>query len=115
MQTTDMSYARVPNGTGSFLIQSPTFNGNNDAVTTEEIKDTATFDIYPNPTHGLLTVQFENMDSDYKLLQIFDGTGRLLKEINVNQSQFQVNLTDLGEGLFILKYGELSKRVLLLK
>ena len=115
MQTTDMSYARVPNGTGSFLIQSPTFNGNNDAVTTEEIKDTATFNIYPNPTHGLLTVQFENMDSDYKLLQIFDGTGRLLKEINVNQSQFQVNLTDLGEGLFILKYGELSKRVLLLK
>lgn len=28
-QTTDMGYARVPNGTGNFVIQSPTYNANN--------------------------------------------------------------------------------------
>ena len=114
-QTTDMAYARVPNGVGSFVTQSPTFNGNNDVVSTTSVEIVEVFNVFPNPTHGLLTVKFENIDGDYNLLQIYDGTGRQLREINVNQSQFQVNLSDLGEGLFILKYGEQSKQVLLLK
>ena len=32
-QQTDMGYARVPNGTGNFIIQDPTFNLNNDENT----------------------------------------------------------------------------------
>ena len=31
-QQTDMGYARVPNGTGPFVIQSPTFSNNNVSV-----------------------------------------------------------------------------------
>ena len=30
-----MGYARVPNGTGSFFIQSPTFSNNNDLVSSQ--------------------------------------------------------------------------------
>ena len=34
-QQTDMGYARVPNGTGPFLIQSPTFSNNNDLLSSQ--------------------------------------------------------------------------------
>jgi len=39
-QQTDMGYARVPNGTGPFVIQSPTFSNNNDLLSSQlEYKD----------------------------------------------------------------------------
>ena len=34
-QETDMGYARVPNGTGPFIIQSPTFSSNNELVSSQ--------------------------------------------------------------------------------
>ena len=41
-QIADMGYARVPNGTGDFIIQIPTFNYNNNNITSSselELKD----------------------------------------------------------------------------
>ena len=41
-QIADMGYARVPNGTGDFIIQNPTFNYNNNNITSSselELKD----------------------------------------------------------------------------
>ena len=39
-QQTDMGYARVPNGIGPFVIQSPTFSNNNDLLSSQlEYKD----------------------------------------------------------------------------
>ena len=34
-QQTDMGYARVPNGIGPFVIQSPTFSSNNDLISSQ--------------------------------------------------------------------------------
>ncbi|MFK7947884.1 MAG: CotH kinase family protein [Saprospiraceae bacterium] len=114
-QTTDMGYARVPNGTGNFVIQAPTYNGNNDVVSTEGVEQLEQFQLFPNPTHGILNVTLENDGSDFELFEVFDATGRKLREINVSNQQFQVDLSDLGEGLYVLKYGETVKRVLILK
>ena len=39
-QQTDMGYARVPNGTGPFVILSPTFSNNNNLLSSQlEYKD----------------------------------------------------------------------------
>ena len=39
-QQTDMGYARVPNGSGPFVIQYPTFSNNNDLLSSQlEYKD----------------------------------------------------------------------------
>lgn len=114
-QTTDMGYARVPNGTGNFVIQAPTYNGNNDVVSTEGVEQLDEFKLFPNPTHGLLNVTLESDGFDFELFEVFDATGRQLRTINVSSQQFQVDLSDLGEGLYVLKYGETVKRVLILK
>ena len=65
-QQTDMGYARVPNGTGPFLIQSPTFSENNNLVSSQ--------------------IEYLN---DNKLIKIVDILGR---EISSNHKGFQLNI-----------------------
>jgi spore coat protein CotH len=57
-QTTDMGYARVPNGTGDFVIQPPTFGANNDLLNAvEDLAAHAVVDIYPNPASGAVFIK----------------------------------------------------------
>ena len=59
-QQTDMGYARVPNGTGNFIIQYSTFAYNND----------------------LSSYQDEFSDSNKKIIKIVDILGREIKDLN---------------------------------
>tara|TARA_B110000285_G_scaffold159560_1_gene178047 strand:+ start:735 stop:1547 length:813 start_codon:yes stop_codon:yes gene_type:complete len=114
-QTTDMGYARSPNGTGNFIIQTPTYNGSNDGVSTNSVLRVEEFSMFPNPTSGLLNVILESDSYDYGIFEVFDVTGRKVEEISVTSPQFQLDLSTFGEGLYMMKYGETVKRVLILK
>ena len=49
-QTTDMAYARIPNGTGDFVIKQPTFNDNNENTpASEDIETISILHVFPNP------------------------------------------------------------------
>ncbi len=72
---TDMGYARVPNGSGPFVEQTPTFAATNDLFST--VHGTAAgvaFEAFPNPTAGALTVRCAAPTD----LELLDATGRLL-------------------------------------
>ena len=58
-QEADISYARIPNGTGDFMFRTATFNENNDN-STSSISEVELLDvkIYPNPVRDMLTVEF---------------------------------------------------------
>ena len=54
-QSSNMSFSRMPNGLGPFVIQYPTFNKNNNLSTViDDIQHT--LNIYPNPTSSEFTV-----------------------------------------------------------
>jgi hypothetical protein len=55
--------------------------------------------IYPNPTNGLLNINYIN--NKVKKAQLFDTTGRVVKNINVNSSM--VDLKNIPRGLYILQ------------
>ena len=56
-QESDMGYARVPNGTGPFVIQGPTFNANNNSTAAvDELDRRIHFAAYPNPVNDQLTM-----------------------------------------------------------
>lgn len=76
-QQTDMGYARVPNGTGPFVIQSPTFSNNN----------------------NLLSSQLEYKD-DRQLIKITDVLGRDLN----SDSQQSILLYIYDDGSIEKKY-----------
>lgn len=81
-QVTDLGYARVPNGTGPFRIQDPTFEANNNTVASIETLDQSdiALTLYPQPSSGVLTVSYRSSGSETGSLALFDIFGRLLKQ-----------------------------------
>lgn len=52
VQSPDMGFARMPNGSGSFVIQSPTYNLNNNNTSTEEMDTPLLISLFPNPANN---------------------------------------------------------------
>lgn len=100
-QGNDTAYARIPNGTGDFVQQAPTFNANNEImiathdVTAQEIK------IYPNPAEGMVNIEVDPtlVHADYF---ISDITGRLLTKGNLSYTINTIDLSRLMSGNYFL-------------
>lgn len=63
LQETDMGYARIPNGTGNFLIQVPTFAANNEGPSSIAVLPDSQRMIYPNPSHHGFHISFSSPSS----------------------------------------------------
>ncbi|MBZ9651690.1 T9SS type A sorting domain-containing protein [Psychroflexus montanilacus] len=60
----------------------------------------AEFKAFPNPTRGSWNIQTtENMKS----IQVFNVTGRLVKEVQLNASEAQINSNGLSSGIYLAK------------
>jgi len=82
-QTADMGYARVPNGTGVFVIQEPTFNFNNDSILgisdeTAISPGISLFQNYPNPFSQETTIKYQIADALQVQVKVYDLYGREL-------------------------------------
>ncbi|MBV6405407.1 MAG: CotH kinase family protein [Flavobacteriales bacterium] len=96
---TDMGYARVPNGSGPFVVQAPTFAANNDLGAAVPEGDAITaLAAWPNPTTGALTVR-SSVPSD---LELRDATGRLLWTGRINGTE-EMDLTGWPAGGYVLR------------
>jgi len=103
-----MGYARVPNGTGNFVIQSPTFNANNEVLSTSA-QDWATMvKIYPNPTSSQLTIS-----SDLIALQsvaVYNLQGqRLIEQQAEGQNKLVLELQGLANGIYLVELNQAIK------
>ncbi|MFN0013947.1 MAG: CotH kinase family protein [Saprospiraceae bacterium] len=111
-QQTDMGYARVPNGTGNFIIQAPTVGTNNNTVSTSEAEYASVgLTLTPNPTAGVFTVRLERT-LDGQPIQVSDMAGRLL----FSQVPFGLTTDVSGQnwpaGMYIVRYaGEVQRLV----
>ena len=102
-QTTDIGYARIPNGSGNFVAQAHTFNANNEGNTaTESFALPIEISAYPNPTGGSLQVLISNLVGESSLM-LFNQLGELI----IQKQAFNDNILDLSDlpaGIYILKY-----------
>ncbi|MDQ3099895.1 MAG: CotH kinase family protein, partial [Bacteroidota bacterium] len=80
-QTADLGLARVPNGTGPFVIQSPTYAMSNEFnVGITASAAAIDLSIFPNPANQLLTL----VSHDQLNVSIQDATGRQLWSGQIN-------------------------------
>ncbi len=114
-QTTDMGFARVPNGAGNFVIQAPTFNANNNSVgLSEQFKDVNNLVLFPNPT---ATQTFS-----VRLSELIDGapicisslTGQILLEQVPDGLETTVQLRNWAPGIYLVQYGPAVKQLVVL-
>ncbi len=110
-QTTDMGYARAPNGTGPFVIQSPTFNASNNVTAIFSPEEQAPgISVAPNPAHGQMTIVTRNLAIDTRLI-IRDITGRPVVETNAMPSQ-QIDVSHWPAGMYLLTAGQVSIKII---
>ena len=109
-QTTDMGYARNPNGTGNFVIQSPTFNTFNSATGIEDKKGNSAFQFYPNPAEKILYIE----SSEPTLLNIYDALGQLISTKSINGKAI-LDLNHFNSGIYFLQAFETRHKLLIVK
>jgi hypothetical protein len=61
-----------------------------------------TLTIFPNPANDRITITRDN--NDPLSLSIYDNKGSLVKTAEIEQDQNQVNIADLDNGVYILKF-----------
>ena len=81
-QNPDMSFARSPNGTGSFIELIPSYNANNDHAQSTTLNQ-VDFKCFPNPVNNFLKVTYSSSFKGH--LKLCDIGGKCLKEIKVSQ------------------------------
>lgn len=113
LQQDDIGLARVPNGTGPFVIQGATFNGNNDVASVKALTKTNSVLIYPNPANNYFTISFsENSERQYEVLNTM---GQTIRKSISSSNVAQVNTSDWSSGVYIFRSGGISKKVVISK
>ena len=98
-QSTNVAYARVPNGTGDFVFQTPTFNKTNDIDAVFNI-DNNMFNIYPNPVSDQLNIELAETNG---LVKVLDQNGKTVLEKNITTQSGALNISGLKSGLYIIQ------------
>ena len=113
-QTANLGFARVPNGTGSFVIQNPTFNANNSPLSNANFnQEKQDLLIYPNPAKSIVNVQIPTLVENQKI-KIYNQLGQLVIE-NEALNQTNIDISNLNSGAYLLNYAETTKKIVLLK
>ena len=111
-QTTNISFGRYPNGTGSFIPMNTSFGyiNNNDPLSVIQVEQPShpVLLYYPNPSDATLYLTFEGVRD----ISITDLTGRVLYH-KTHTTSFSVATADWHEGIYILHAGKQNAKLLI--
>lgn len=111
-QTTDMGYARVPNGTGPFVIQLPTFNSfNGNSTGINDLTTVSEFIVYPNPATNTLNIVFDQ-NVPNETIKIYSIVGELVFETQAKTS-LQIDISNYQSGVYVIKYRQKFKKIII--
>ncbi len=109
-QQTDMAYARVPNGTGNWVIQKPSFKASNSLVTSVETSPTRSKAmVYPNPVSSKLTIHLAQGNTTPTAC-LFDLSGKVILTIPLT-SGGEVDIGYLTKGIYLLRIGSETVKI----
>ncbi|MCE3280532.1 MAG: C-terminal target protein [Bacteroidetes bacterium] len=113
-QSTDKTYGRYPNGTGSFATLNPTFNStNSEPISVEETHPLLfSLKLFPNPANELLNIEYEAMG--IHAFYIYNSIGELIRQGNINNSA-TLDLNAFSEGMYFIRIHNISKRFIVTK
>ncbi|MFZ4426878.1 MAG: CotH kinase family protein [Saprospiraceae bacterium] len=113
-QEADRGYARVPDGAGSFRIQSPTFGASNELATAlvRPHPLPGALEIYPNPTSSRFVVKVPGARTD-RLLEVFDSGGSAVLRRQALEENI-LDTTSWPAGLYFIRCGNAAGRVIVM-
>jgi hypothetical protein len=112
-QESDLAWARVPNGSGPFKQQAPTFKDNNEnASSTQDIANAVpTFYLSPNPAHTQVIIRVPEI-LEGQSMQVFDVLGRSKMMLQPQGTYTSVSINDWAPGVYWVHYGGKIEKLL---
>lgn len=104
-QTPDVSYGRIPNGTGPLVFMEPTPGASNAPDATEDPRFPDPLVIYPNPFNKEFDFSINESEGMTARWQLTDASGKVLLEQNqwMASEKITVEASHLRNGVYILK------------
>ena len=111
-QSADISYGRLPNGTGDFQLMSPTFNAKNTGSTNTNDASNHALNLllYPNPTDGVINIELIDSKSAHNSLVIYDLNGKVMYADEIG-SYMHVDVSGWNSGMYVVRVGSGVRRV----
>ncbi|HRH66734.1 MAG TPA: CotH kinase family protein [Bacteroidia bacterium] len=111
-QVTDYGYARVPNGTGNFVIQTPTFAANNNLNTGISDFQTATpsISVFPNPASAVVNIRMNECSGQQ--LEIYNPVSQLIVQSS-GKSFVALNTESFSNGIYIVRCGSIVQKLMI--
>lgn len=103
-QTTDISYGRLPNGTGDFQLMSPTFNAENTGTTStlELAPETVVLKAYPNPADHMFYLEIHGEEQKERLVSVYHLNGTIIYQ-NTIFEKTNIDASDWAAGMYIVR------------
>ena len=113
-QQENVSFGRLPNGTGSFTFLAPTFAAINESEVFLSVEPTVinNFNVYPNPAVNQITISLSFTPSD-TTYEIISYSGQTVKKGIVNSQKTTIDLGSLSSGIYLIKVGNIIKKLVL--
>jgi hypothetical protein len=106
----DQGFARVPNGTGNFIIQDPTFSGNNNLVSLpENIVAVTGLYVFPNPATDFIHVRVTGINAVD--LEMNDAAGRTVVSRKV-MGETIIETQNLSPGMYMIRVQDNVKKIM---
>lgn len=106
-QATNLPIARIPNGTGNFVAQAATFNFNNESTTSTSDQSLSSFQLYPNPTQGQLSLvagtDWELGESQILIRNVLGQLSQQLNWANFSEKSTNIDLQNLDAGIYFIE------------
>ncbi|MCF8276984.1 MAG: CotH kinase family protein [Flavobacteriales bacterium] len=100
-QETDVSYGRLPNGSGPWVFMEPTFNLNNNFTGVEEATGKLEASLYPNPATDQMNIRFEEPVSGTVTLYSIDGK-RIIEQGFSSTATVRMDVSFLNGGMYLV-------------
>ena len=99
-QISDVTYGRFPNGIGNFQQLRPTFNAENDVLTSTQELATVYYDFYPNPANSELFINFDQPENIQ--LHFYRADGQLFRKEYFADAgtDFKVDINSWPTGIY---------------
>ena len=101
----DIAFARLPNGSGPFIMQSPTFKANNDFINsiTEKQKQ---IKVYPNPFSNVIKW------NSFEGIEVRDILGKLMY---TSENTNRISTSTWNTGIYFIHFKDKNQTIKVIK
>lgn len=101
-QLTDISYGRIPNGTGSFQTLKPTPGSPNGEILSVIDLEKSKIEIYPNPTNSRFQLKITGEGYNSIDVLIYGLLGNIVFDDKISESM-EFDVSDWSSGMYIIR------------